>query len=98
VTELLASILMLASGVLTLAAGIGVLRLPNLLTRLHASTKAGGGAFLLIMLVLVIRIPEPAVMAKAVLASLLALISLPLAAQALARHSRRIRKRDNHGT
>jgi multicomponent Na+:H+ antiporter subunit G len=39
--DVVAGILCLAGGAFAFIAGLGVLRLPDVLTRMHASTKAG---------------------------------------------------------
>ncbi|MEO0904468.1 MAG: monovalent cation/H(+) antiporter subunit G, partial [Pseudomonadota bacterium] len=49
-TEILISIFLLLGGFFALIAAIGVLRLPDVLMRMHASTKAGilGSSLILI--------------------------------------------------
>ena len=40
-TEILTSVLVVAGGLFAFVAALGVLRLPDVLIRMHASTKAG---------------------------------------------------------
>ena len=52
--DIIVAILVLSGGIFCFAAGMGVLRLPDLLTRMHASTKAGTlGSGLILMAVAV---------------------------------------------
>ncbi|MEM6340592.1 MAG: monovalent cation/H(+) antiporter subunit G [Pseudomonadota bacterium] len=48
--EIVTAILLLLGGAFAMIAGLGVLRLPDVLTRMHASTKAGtlGSSLILI--------------------------------------------------
>lgn len=81
----LASILMLIGALFVLIAAIGVVRLPDLLMRMHAATKAGTlGAGLLLGAVMV-SLPEPSVVVRAAAVIVFMLITAPIAAHVIAR-------------
>ena len=88
-TDLLSALLLLVGGFFALVAGVGVWRLPDLLSRMHASTKAAGAAFALILAAYVLRIPTWEVGLKAVVSLVLAFLTLPVAAHMLGRSTRR---------
>ncbi|WP_127752355.1 MULTISPECIES: monovalent cation/H(+) antiporter subunit G [unclassified Devosia] len=81
----LAALLMLVGAVFSLLATIGVLRFPDLLTRMHAASKAGavGGGLLLLAVALVSQ--DAAVALRAILGILFLLLTTPVAAHLLAR-------------
>jgi multicomponent Na+:H+ antiporter subunit G len=81
----IAGILVLAGGAFALIAGLGVLKLPDVLTRMHASTKAGTLASLLILAAVAIEFHTLTVTAKAVAAILFLMLTAPLAAHLLGR-------------
>lgn len=80
--------LLIGSG-FTLLAAIGVLRLPDLLTRMHAASKAGsvGAGFILLAVALVSL--EAAVALRAVIGFAFLLLTTPVSAHLLARTSYR---------
>jgi multicomponent Na+:H+ antiporter subunit G len=77
--------LVLAGGGFALIAGLGVLKLPDVLTRMHASTKAGTLASLLILVAVAIEFQTLTVTAKAIAAILFLMLTAPLAAHLLGR-------------
>ncbi|MCC5856073.1 MAG: monovalent cation/H(+) antiporter subunit G [Idiomarina sp.] len=77
--------LMLSSAVFTLLAAIGILRLPDLLTRMHASTKAGALGIALMMLAAAIYFADLVVAAKALAVILFIFMTAPIAAHAIGR-------------
>jgi len=84
-TQYLAAFLVLAGAVFSLIAAIGVLRLPDLYTRLHAASKAGAiGAGLIFLAVAVVCL-DAAVILRALLGIVFLLLSTPLSAHLLAR-------------
>jgi len=81
----LASILMLVGALFVLIAAVGVLRLPDLLMRMHAATKAGTlGAGLLLGAVMV-SVPETGVVVRAAAVIVFLLLTAPIAAHVIAR-------------
>ncbi|MDB5623034.1 MAG: monovalent cation/H(+) antiporter subunit [Devosia sp.] len=81
------AMLMLLGSLFSLLATIGVLRFPDLLTRMHAASKAGavGGGLLLLAVALVSL--DAAVALRALLGILFLLLTTPVAAHLLARVS-----------
>ncbi|CAM3182142.1 monovalent cation/H(+) antiporter subunit G [Paracoccus nototheniae] len=75
----------LAGGIFCLAAGLGVLRLPDLLTRMHASTKAGTLGSGLILVAVAVAFAESTVIARAVAAIMFLLMTAPVAAHLIGR-------------
>jgi multicomponent Na+:H+ antiporter subunit G len=70
---------------LILVAGVGIVRMPDLLTRMHASSKAGTLGATLILLAVAITIPGTAVTMRVVLIIVFLFITAPLAAHMIAR-------------
>ncbi len=56
--DIIVAILVLSGGIFCFAAGMGVLRLPDLLTRMHASTKAGTLGSGLILVAVAVQFAE----------------------------------------
>lgn len=84
-TEWLIILLMLASGFFMLLAALGILRLPDLPTRMHASTKAGALGAMLVMTAVTLFFAEALVAAKAIAVILFILVTAPIAAHAIGR-------------
>lgn len=87
--EAISALLLLAGGFFALVAGVGVWRLPDLLSRMHASTKAAGAALALILAAFILRVPTWEVGLKAIVALGLAFLTLPVAAHMLGRSARK---------
>jgi multicomponent Na+:H+ antiporter subunit G len=81
----LAGILCLMGGGFAVIAALGVLRLPDVLTRMHASTKAGTLASALILAAVALQFQEMGVTAKAIAAILFLMLTAPIAAHMLGR-------------
>ena len=86
-TEILAGSLVLFGGAFALIASLGLVRLPDVLTRMHASTKAGTLASSLILAAVAIHFGDASVTAKCVAAVLFLLLTAPLAAHMIGRAS-----------
>lgn len=84
-SQYLAAFLVLAGAIFSLIAAIGVLRLPDLYTRLHAASKAGAIGAGLIFLALAVVSLDGAVILRALLGIVFLLLSTPLSAHLLAR-------------
>ncbi len=78
-------LLMISSSIFILLAAIGVLRLPDLLTRMHASTKAGALGITLMMVAASFHFFESVVVAKSLAVIIFILITAPIAAHAIGR-------------
>lgn len=83
--DVFAGILCLLGGAFAVIAAVGILRLPDVLTRMHASTKAGTLACALILLALALKFQETGITAKAIAAILFLMLTAPLAAHMLGR-------------
>ena len=84
-TEIVAGILILLAGVFALIAGLGVLRLPDVLLRMHASTKSGTLACGLILLAAVVEYGELGIAVRAAAIVLFLLLTAPVAAHMIGR-------------
>lgn len=74
-----------AGSLFSLLAAVGILRLPDLLTRMHAASKAGLIGAGLIMLGIAIASGESAIVLRAVLGMLFLALTTPVSAHLLAR-------------
>ena len=83
--ELLIAILLILGGGFTAIAGLGLLRLPDVLIRMHASTKAGTLGVGLIVIAVAVDKGELLVTSKAVLIVLFLLLTAPVAAHLIGR-------------
>jgi multicomponent Na+:H+ antiporter subunit G len=83
--EIVAGVLILVGGLFALIAALGVLRLPDVLTRMHASTKAGTLASALILVAVALVFGTASVTTKAIAAILFLMLTAPLAAHMLGR-------------
>jgi multicomponent Na+:H+ antiporter subunit G len=94
------AVLLVAGAAITLIAAIGLLRLPDLLTRMHAASKAGTAGSGLLLLAAAIHAGELDVWLKALASIGFFLLTTPVAAHLLARayRSRRPKPRDEDGT
>lgn len=79
------SIFILAGGFFAAIAGLGLLRLPDVLIRMHASTKAGTLGVGLIVLGVSIHFATSLVIAKAILIISFMLLTAPVAAHLIGR-------------
>ena len=83
--EILAGLCLLLGGGFALIAGIGVLRLPDVFTRLHASTKAGTLGVGLIVAALALVTDDARVASKAAGAVAFLLATAPVGAHLIGR-------------
>lgn len=77
-------ILLVAGALFAVAGGIGMLRLPDFFTRMHAASVTDTGGMLLIMLGLALQSGLSLVTAKLMLIALFLLFTTPTATHALA--------------
>jgi multicomponent Na+:H+ antiporter subunit G len=85
ITQIIIAILLLSGAFFVLVAAIGVIRLPDLLMKMHASTKAGTLGAGLILLAVVFAFGEVSVTTRALAAILFLLITAPIAAHLIGR-------------
>lgn len=85
VPDVLVAVCLVAGGLLSLVAGIGLVRLPEVLTRMHAATKPQVLGALLILLALAVSLRSGAELATVILIGAFQLATAPLAAQMIGR-------------
>ncbi|PWU51096.1 sodium:proton antiporter [Micromonospora globispora] len=85
VADWLGAACLLAGALLGLAAGIGVLRFPDVLDRMHAATKPQVLGVLLLLLGLALRLRTPADLGMIALVGVFQLATAPVAAQMVGR-------------
>jgi multicomponent Na+:H+ antiporter subunit G len=83
--EIFLSVCVLTGGFFAFVAGLGVLRLPDVLIRMHATTKAGTLASGLIMLAVAVGINDAPTIARAVSIVIFLLLTAPVAAHMIGR-------------
>jgi len=79
--------LLVLGAAFTLLAAIGVVRLPDLYTRMHAASKAGAVGGGLILLAVAVLSQDAAVSVRAIIGVMFVLLTTPVAALLLARAS-----------
>jgi multicomponent Na+:H+ antiporter subunit G len=82
---MLADLLLLAGAFFVLVAAVGVLRLPDVLMRMHAATKAGTLGAGLVLLAVAVSMPDVGVVARAMATFVFLLLTAPIAAHVIAR-------------
>lgn len=85
ILEVIGTISMVAGTLFVFVAGLGVLRLPDVPMRMHASTKAGTLGVALISLAMVCFFPTLSIFARAGVLVLFLLLTAPVAAHMIAR-------------
>ena len=68
-----------------LVSSIGLIRMPDFYSRIHAPTKAATFGLFFLLLAVVIGVPEPVVLTKAVLALVFIAATAPVGAHIMAR-------------
>jgi len=77
--------LLLVGALFVLVAALGLVRLPDLLMRMHAATKAGTLGAGLLLIAIAVSNPETSVVARAVATIVFLLLTAPIAAHLIAR-------------
>jgi multicomponent Na+:H+ antiporter subunit G len=96
--DVVIGLFLIAGAAFVLIAAIGIVRLPDLLTRMHASTKAGTLGALLVLAGLAIHVGTGEVVSKVVATSLFLLLTAPIAAHMIGRaHARMMKKLNDKG-
>lgn len=88
-TQLPVAFLLLLGAFLTLVAALGLFRLPDLYTRMHAASKAGAAGSGLLLLAVALHSGEAAVWIKCLMAIAFFLLTAPVAAHLLAKAAAR---------
>jgi multicomponent Na+:H+ antiporter subunit G len=91
-SDAIVSILVLAGGLFTAIAALGVVRLNDLLNRMHSSTKAGTLGSALTLAGAAVFFAEPSVVVRAVSTVLFLLLTAPIAAHMIGRFAVRNRE------
>lgn len=81
---MIANALLLLGALFVLVTAVGLLRLPDLLMRMHAATKAGTLGAGLCLAAVAVALPEPSVVARALATLVFLLITAPIAAHVIA--------------
>lgn len=97
-TEIAVAFFILAGGLFSLAAAVGVLRLPDVLIRMHASTKAGTLGCGLILVAVALHFGEGAIVARSIAAIVFLILTAPVAAHLIGRAAYRTGVPLWHGT
>jgi len=83
--EIIAGILLITGGFFVLVAAVGILRLPDILMRMHASTKAGTLGAGLILLAVAFTYAEIGIVSRAIATIIFILMTAPVAAHTIGR-------------
>jgi multicomponent Na+:H+ antiporter subunit G len=82
---MIANLFLLVGSLFVFVAALGVLRLPDLLMRMHAATKAGTLGAGLLLVAVAVAAPETSVVARALATFVFLLLTAPIAAHLIAR-------------
>lgn len=85
IIEIITALLLVSGAFFSFVAGMGIVRLPDILMRMHASTKAGTLGTGLILLGLAVNFAEMAVTSRSIAAIVFLLITAPVAAHMIGR-------------
>ncbi|QQR41169.1 monovalent cation/H(+) antiporter subunit G [Devosia rhizoryzae] len=80
-------VLLLIGALFTLLAAVGVLRFPDLYTRMHAASKAGAVGGGLILLVVALMSQDASIAIRAIIGIVFLLLTTPVSAHLLAKAS-----------
>lgn len=84
-TDIIIDILIVLGTFFNLLAAIGILRLPDLYLRMHASAKASSLGLSLLLLAVIIKFPTLSIIIKSMLIVLIIFITAPLAGHMISR-------------
>ncbi|MCH8556814.1 MAG: monovalent cation/H(+) antiporter subunit G [Balneolia bacterium] len=85
ISEIIIAILLLSGSFFVLVAAIGVLRLPDLMMKMHASTKAGTLGAGLILVSVGVAFDEISVLTRVIATIIFLLLTAPVAAHLIGR-------------
>lgn len=81
--DIMVGVLLCLGTLFTLIASLGILRMPDLYTRMHAATKAGTVGLASLLLAVAIAIPDITVISRVIGTMLFIFITAPVAAHLL---------------
>ncbi|MFF2388113.1 monovalent cation/H(+) antiporter subunit G [Agromyces sp. NPDC058104] len=87
--EIVVGLLILVSAFLSMAAGIGIVRFPDVLTRLHAATKPQVLGLATVLLAIALRAPTWGVISTVIVIMTFQLLTQPMTAHMLGRSAYR---------
>src|SRR3954447_3455169 len=87
VADVVAAVCLVIGALLTLIAAIGILRFPDVLTRMHSATKPQVLGLLLILVALGLRLRDPSTIGLLALVALFQLVTSPIASHMVGRAS-----------
>lgn len=90
ISDIVVAILLTTGGFFLFVAGLGILRLPDVLIRMHASTKAGTLGVGLVFTGLAVYFGRTAEISMSLLTIVFLLVTAPVAAHAIARAAYRM--------
>jgi len=97
-SEIVTATLVVAGALFALVAALGVVRLPDVLIRMHASTKAGTLGCGLILVAVAVHFGETGIVARALAAIVFLVLTAPVAAHMIGRAAYRTGVPLWHGT
>ncbi len=89
-SEIIASVFVLLGSIMTASAGIGIFRLPDVFTRMHAATKVGTLGSGLIMAGVAIHFADPGIVLRCILIIFFLLLTAPIGAHMIGRAALRL--------
>ena len=97
VTEIISAILMVSGALLMLTASIGLIRMPDIYMRMHATTKTSSPGLLLILIAMGFIFTDAGVWLKALLTVIFVFLTVPIASHTISKvaHMMKIRKWEN---
>ena len=84
-TEIIIAVLLLSAALVVLIAAVGLLRIPDLPTRMHATTKSGVLAIILIMVAVGVYFGSVDIIARILAVIFFILVTTPIAAHVIGR-------------
>jgi multicomponent Na+:H+ antiporter subunit G len=94
IVDLLAAALLLLGCLLALVAGIGLMRFPDVLTRMHGATKPQTLGLVLVLIAIALRTDDKSSVTILVLVAVFALMTAPVSAHMIGRSAFRANKVD----
>ncbi|MEK6159199.1 monovalent cation/H(+) antiporter subunit G [Vibrio cholerae] len=88
--SMLAALLLVLGTLFTLFASLGILRMPDLYTRMHAATKVGTAGLSLLLLAVALCMPEIGVISRLVGIMLFIFLTAPVAAHLLGKVTQQV--------
>jgi len=83
--DLVAGVILLLGGLLAFLAGLGLVRMPDLYTRMHAASKAGTLGAGLLLAAVAFHSPEFSIISRVIAALVFLILTAPVAAHLLGR-------------